>query len=136
MHVRQATETLPLPPTPVAVLSLVEQCAPGVDGPIPDAQGRIRHQELTRLMSRRVGRRARERPAVSSKGPSGMVEEHSGPSVRELAFHPGQSVKHPIFGKGTVVSSKVSGDDEEVTVAFEGRGVKRLLSSYAKLEAL
>jgi DNA helicase-2/ATP-dependent DNA helicase PcrA len=33
-----------------------------------------------------------------------------------------------------VVASKVVGDDEEVTVAFEGQGVKRLMASYARME--
>jgi hypothetical protein len=33
-----------------------------------------------------------------------------------------------------VVSSELRGGDEEVTVAFEGRGVKRLSLAYAKLE--
>lgn len=32
-----------------------------------------------------------------------------------------------------VVARKVLGDDEEVTVAFEGRGVKRLMASYTKM---
>ena len=40
---------------------------------------------------------------------------------------------HPLFGTGTVIESRVTGDDEEVTVAFEGRGIKRLMASYAKL---
>ena len=52
----------------------------------------------------------------------------------EISFHPGESVVHPIFGLGTVISSKLVDDDEEVTVAFEGRGVKRLMASYAKLQ--
>jgi hypothetical protein len=30
----------------------------------------------------------------------------------------------------------VQGDDEEVTVAFVGQGVKRLLAGFARLEAV
>ena len=42
---------------------------------------------------------------------------------------------HDVFGKGTVISSKVLDDDEEVTVAFaDEQGIKRLMASYAKLE--
>lgn len=37
-------------------------------------------------------------------------------------------------GAGMVAASKGLGDDEEVTVASEGRGDKRLLASYAKME--
>jgi len=33
-----------------------------------------------------------------------------------------------------VVSSKLIEDDEEVTVAFSGAGLKKLLASFAKLE--
>lgn len=52
----------------------------------------------------------------------------------EAKFNPGQKVKHAQFGEGIVVSSKVQGDDEEVTIAFVGQGVKRLLAGFAKLE--
>jgi DNA helicase-2/ATP-dependent DNA helicase PcrA len=57
------------------------------------------------------------------------------PTVRATAcsYGIGESVSHPIFGVGMVVSSRLVDGDEEVTVAFEGRGVKRLLASYAKL---
>ncbi len=51
-------------------------------------------------------------------------------------FSPGQKVRHAQFGEGIVVSSAVKGDDEEVTVAFVGQGVKRLLAAFARLEAV
>ena len=47
----------------------------------------------------------------------------------------GDRVQHSQFGKGTVVSCKPSdGGDSEVTVAFPGLGVKKLLLSFARLE--
>jgi DNA helicase-2/ATP-dependent DNA helicase PcrA len=55
-----------------------------------------------------------------------------GPS--EATFFAGQRVRHALFGEGVVVSSKLVENDEEVTVAFTGKGVKRLLASFAKLE--
>jgi DNA helicase II / ATP-dependent DNA helicase PcrA len=51
-------------------------------------------------------------------------------------FTAGQKVRHAQFGEGIVVSSKVQGDDEEVTIAFVGHGVKRLLAAFAKLEVV
>ncbi|NOZ49650.1 MAG: UvrD-helicase domain-containing protein [Chloroflexi bacterium] len=51
-------------------------------------------------------------------------------------FTSGQRVRHAKFGEGTVISSRLTGDDEEVAVAFLGKGVKRLLASYARLETL
>jgi len=54
----------------------------------------------------------------------------------EPSFKPGERVRHPKFGEGVVVESIISGGDEEVTVAFIGKGVKRLLVRYAKLERI
>ena len=47
----------------------------------------------------------------------------------------GDKVRHAMFGEGIVTTTRPSGDDLEVTVAFaEGGGVKRLLLSFAPLE--
>ena len=54
----------------------------------------------------------------------------------ERRYRDGDRVRHPAFGEGTVVSSKLTRDDEEVTVAFPERGVKKLLASLANLELL
>jgi DNA helicase II / ATP-dependent DNA helicase PcrA len=52
----------------------------------------------------------------------------------EPAWHAGDRVKHRRFGDGIVVSSRIVKGDEEVTVAFVGEGVKRLVAAYAGLE--
>ena len=52
----------------------------------------------------------------------------------EPAWHAGDRVKHRRFGDGIVVSSRIVKGDEEVTVAFVGEGVKRLIAAYAGLE--
>ncbi len=56
----------------------------------------------------------------------------------ERHYRDGDRVRHARFGEGTVVSSKLTRDDEEVTVAFPdpGVGIKRLLASLANLELL
>lgn len=51
-------------------------------------------------------------------------------------FSPGQRVHHPSFGEGLVVTSQLVGGDEEVTIAFPKKGVKRLLASLANLSPL
>jgi DNA helicase-2/ATP-dependent DNA helicase PcrA len=51
----------------------------------------------------------------------------------ELLFHTGDEVDHAVFGSGVVVESKASGDDEQVTVAFAGAGIKRLVASMAPM---
>ncbi|MBI2165203.1 MAG: UvrD-helicase domain-containing protein [Chloroflexi bacterium] len=50
------------------------------------------------------------------------------------ALSVGDHVRHAKFGEGIVVNCVPSGSDHEVTVAFKGGGVKRLLLSYAPLE--
>ncbi|MHB1416392.1 MAG: ATP-dependent helicase [Chloroflexota bacterium] len=52
----------------------------------------------------------------------------------EASFHAGDRVRHPVFGDGLVVSSKISGADEEVSVVFTNVGVKRLSLAFARLE--
>ena len=52
----------------------------------------------------------------------------------KLEFRAGDRVQHPGFGEGVVVSSKLSGADEQVEVAFVGKGVKRLIARYAGLK--
>jgi DNA helicase-2/ATP-dependent DNA helicase PcrA len=52
----------------------------------------------------------------------------------EPAWRAGDRVVHRRFGDGIVVSSRIVKGDEEVTVAFVGEGVKRLIAAYAGLE--
>jgi DNA helicase-2/ATP-dependent DNA helicase PcrA len=54
--------------------------------------------------------------------------------VAELAWRAGDKVRHRRFGDGIVVTSQWVSGDEEVTVAFAGQGVRRLIGSYAGLE--
>jgi DNA helicase-2/ATP-dependent DNA helicase PcrA len=53
-----------------------------------------------------------------------------------VQFETGDRVRHRLFGEGIVIESKATRGDEEVTVAFEEKGIKRLLASFAKLEKL
>jgi DNA helicase-2/ATP-dependent DNA helicase PcrA len=49
-------------------------------------------------------------------------------------FRAGDRVRHATFGEGMVVSSAARADDEEVTIAFPGKGVKKLMASFAGLK--
>jgi DNA helicase-2/ATP-dependent DNA helicase PcrA len=48
----------------------------------------------------------------------------------------GDHVRHKMFGDGVVINCSPDKDDQEITVAFEGAGVKRLLLSLAPLEKI
>jgi len=54
--------------------------------------------------------------------------------VKALKLEIGDHVHHNIFGDGVVINCSPNKDDQEITVAFEGAGVKRLLLSLAPLE--
>jgi DNA helicase-2/ATP-dependent DNA helicase PcrA len=55
----------------------------------------------------------------------------------ERQYRDGDRVRHARLGNGIVVTSKLTRNDEEVTVAFSnGGGVKTLLASIANLELL
>jgi DNA helicase-2/ATP-dependent DNA helicase PcrA len=53
-----------------------------------------------------------------------------------LQYRSGQRVRHAQFGEGIVVEAKLSGGEEEVVVAFDAVGIKRLLAASAKMESL
>ncbi|MEN6371297.1 MAG: DNA helicase PcrA [Armatimonadota bacterium] len=55
-------------------------------------------------------------------------------SSAAATFRPGEKVTHPEFGKGLVLNSTGEGVKEQVTVAFDGNGLKKLSVAYAKLE--
>ncbi len=51
-------------------------------------------------------------------------------------YRTGMRVVHPVFGEGLVLESRLASGDEEVTIQFEGPGLKRLAASLARLEIL
>ena len=53
-----------------------------------------------------------------------------------IALEAGDCVRHNKFGEGVVVSCTSTRDDQEIVVAFERVGVKRLLLSLAPLEKI
>jgi DNA helicase II / ATP-dependent DNA helicase PcrA len=49
-------------------------------------------------------------------------------------FRPGQKVKHPKYGEGTVYQREGNGEDAKITVQFPRFGLKKLVERYAQLE--
>jgi DNA helicase-2/ATP-dependent DNA helicase PcrA len=62
--------------------------------------------------------------------PKMPVEEPSG----KRGFRPGQKVKHPKYGEGTVYRREGDGEDAKITVQFPRFGLKKLVERYAQLE--
>ncbi len=55
------------------------------------------------------------------------------PRPTALRFQTGDRVQHDLFGQGVVIASEPAGDDEQVTVAFAGVGLKRLMAGVAPM---
>jgi DNA helicase-2/ATP-dependent DNA helicase PcrA len=49
-------------------------------------------------------------------------------------FRPGQKVRHPKYGEGTVYQREGDGEDAKITVQFPRFGLKKLVERYAQLE--
>ena len=49
-------------------------------------------------------------------------------------FRPGQKVRHPKYGEGTVYQREGDGEDARITVQFPRFGLKKLVEKYAQLE--
>ena len=62
--------------------------------------------------------------------PTLPVEESTG----KRGFRPGQKVRHPKYGEGTVYQREGDGEDAKITVQFPRFGLKKLVEKYAQLE--
>jgi ATP-dependent DNA helicase UvrD/PcrA len=62
--------------------------------------------------------------------PKVPVEEPKG----KKGFRPGQKVRHPKYGEGTVYQREGDGEDAKITVQFPRFGLKKLVEKYAQLE--
>jgi DNA helicase-2/ATP-dependent DNA helicase PcrA len=58
------------------------------------------------------------------------VEETKG----RKGFRPGQKVRHPKYGEGTVYQREGEGEEAKITVQFPRFGLKKLVEKYAQLE--
>jgi DNA helicase II / ATP-dependent DNA helicase PcrA len=62
--------------------------------------------------------------------PKTPLEEPSG----KRGFRPGQRVRHPKYGEGTVYQREGEGEEAKITVQFPRFGLKKLVEKYAQLE--
>jgi DNA helicase-2/ATP-dependent DNA helicase PcrA len=58
------------------------------------------------------------------------LEEPTG----KKGFRPGQKVRHPKYGEGTVYHREGDGEEAKITVQFPRFGLKKLVEKYAQLE--
>jgi DNA helicase-2/ATP-dependent DNA helicase PcrA len=63
------------------------------------------------------------RPKIEVEPPSG-----------KRGFRPGQRVRHPKYGEGTVYKREGDGDEAKITVQFPQFGLKKLVEKFAQLQ--
>jgi DNA helicase-2/ATP-dependent DNA helicase PcrA len=98
--------------------------------------GQVQHSDISRfieeipeeLFSRSLPRRSR---CQDTEWKSQFKPRRAASTA---AFRPGTKVEHPKFGRGIVLNSTGSGDDEQVTVAFNGEGIKKLDAALSNLK--
>jgi len=56
------------------------------------------------------------------------------PPKGRKGFRPGQKVRHPKYGEGTVYQREGEGEEAKITVQFPRFGLKKLVEKYAQLE--
>ncbi|ELA9846611.1 DNA helicase II [Vibrio parahaemolyticus] len=72
------------------------------------------------------------RPASSGRFSQTAMKEN----FNETGFSLGSRVMHPKFGEGTIINFEGSGPQSRVQIAFNGEGIKWLVTAYARLEKL
>lgn len=77
-------------------------------------------------------------PQIQKKKPamSSTMFSQSRPAVSGAVYRPGQKVRHRTFGIGEILSVVNMTSDSLLEVRFEGVGIKKLMSNFAKLECI
>jgi DNA helicase-2/ATP-dependent DNA helicase PcrA len=101
--------------------------------------GRRRLAEPSRFLSEIPGGRllasGQHRPEAYRQPSATARQRPPAPDPEELAeLRPGDRVRHPLFGVGTILRHDGTGESLRLTVTFAGLGAKRLVARYAGLE--
>jgi DNA helicase-2/ATP-dependent DNA helicase PcrA len=62
------------------------------------------------------------------------IMQRSQPAARKKPFASGSTIRHPKYGRGTVLRREGDGDDAKLTVSFPGYGLKKLVEKYAGIK--
>lgn len=115
-------------------IPLFDECEPSRF--IDDIDQHLIFNQGMRSISRRDTRMDDMRWSTTTVSPSRRTT-YAAPAEKETKYKAGMRVRNATWGEGLVLESKLDSDYEEiVTVHFDSVGLKRLLSSSAKLEII
>jgi DNA helicase-2/ATP-dependent DNA helicase PcrA len=72
----------------------------------------------------------------ASRGKKFTIPKMPEPPPGRKGFRPGQKVRHPKYGEGTVYQREGEGEEAKITVQFPRFGLKKLVEKYAQLQAV
>lgn len=78
-------------------------------------------------------RRTKRAVATTYHQPAQKVIKPKGTGADKAAWAVGDKVSHKAWGTGTVVKVSGTGEDMELDIAFEQKGIKRLLAAFAPI---
>jgi DNA helicase-2/ATP-dependent DNA helicase PcrA len=74
--------------------------------------------------------------STRAQSPTWLLANPAPATMTETRFRAGMRVKHPGWGEGIVLNSRLQDSDETVDVIFESVGIKRLAASLANLSII
>jgi DNA helicase-2/ATP-dependent DNA helicase PcrA len=72
-------------------------------------------------------------PAMQKAAVAPAVQRPQATSKKK-PFGSGSTIRHPKYGRGTVLRREGDGDDAKLTVSFPGYGLKKLVEKYAGIK--
>lgn len=78
--------------------------------------------------------RRNDRATATVYQPKVAVHSAGAIGAEKSTWNVGDKVTHKAWGEGTVVKVSGSGDDQELDIAFENEGIKRLLAAFAPIK--
>ena len=98
-------------------------------------------QHPTVLRGARQSRSAGHQPPATSHQPAArrppvaQAPTHGRrPPTGRRGFRAGAMIRHPKYGRGTVLRREGDGEDAKLTVSFPGYGLKKLVEKYAGIQ--
>ncbi len=106
---------------------------------MPPPSGLTRRPQSNAPLPKANGSATEQTPAANLKPsalpPSRPTANFGGNSARKQAgIVAGVVIKHPVYGRGTVLRREGDGEDAKLTISFPGHGLKKIIEKYAGIK--
>ncbi len=75
-----------------------------------------------------------ERGIAPPQPQAGAAQRPAVPAAKKKGLGAGAIIRHPRYGRGTILRREGEGDDAKLTVSFPGHGLKKLVAKFAQLQ--